>query len=553
ALCSQSPLLHFPALSPNGENLAFSYQGDIWTVPSTGGRAQRLTIHESYESHPVWSPNGESIAFVGERYGNQDIFVTTPFGDRPQRITHHSAADIEPSWLNDQELIFTTRRLFVQVERAGEFYRGNLNGGTPTRYLSAVGSDATSSPDGRYIAFVRGGCRISREAYRGPANRDIWLYDTQNDTYTQITKDEGQDYAPTWTLDNQLFFLSAREGRYNLFRIDPLVSATLSQMTDFSDWGIRNYSISADGKSMAIERGTGLELSQDGGTSFQKLNIQVGGDFKFYPTEEKSLSGELREFALSPNEKYLAIGTRGELFIKPNDKDKKRSKNVTEHPYREEDAAWLNDSTLLFTSDRTAAEFPSLLLCQSAPKGNLYQSFARETTTILDLPNGVTDFKLSPDRTKIAIIEGRGGLLVYDIDSLGQLSSKTVLLDGWDYPGGLSWSPDGKWLAYNLSDLDFNEEIYIHASDNNQAPVNVSMHPRGDYSPTWSPDGSKLGFLSIRNNGNADAWFVWLRQEDYERTQRDWEEADDWSNEEEKDTSGTVVIDFANIHERLVG
>ncbi|MEL6357767.1 MAG: peptidase S41, partial [Bacteroidota bacterium] len=413
-------------------------------------------------------------------------------------------------------------------------------------------SDATSSPDGRYIAFVRGGCRISREAYRGPANRDIWLYDTQNDTYTQITKDEGQDYAPTWTLDNQLFFLSAREGRYNLFRIDPLVSATLSQVTDFSDWGIRNYSISADGKSMAIERGTGLELSQDGGTSFQKLNIQVGGDFKFYPTEEKSLSGELREFALSPNEKYLAIGTRGELFIKPNDKDKKRSKNVTEHPYREEDAAWLNDSTLLFTSDRTAAEFPSLLLCQSAPKGNLYQSFARETTTILDLPNGVTDFKLSPDRTKIAIIEGRGGLLVYDIDSLGQLSSKTVLLDGWDYPGGLSWSPDGKWLAYNLSDLDFNEEIYIHASDNSQAPVNVSMHPRGDYSPTWSPDGSKLGFLSIRNNGNADAWFVWLRQEDYERTQRDWEEADDWSNEEEKDTSGTVVIDFANIHERLV-
>ena len=72
--------------------------------------------------------------------------------------------------------------------------------------------------------------------------------------------------------------------------------------------------------------------------------------------------------------------------------------------------------------------------------------------------------------------------------------------------------PDGKWLAYSLDDLSFNQEIYIHAVDGSQAPVNVSLHPRGDSNPTWSKDGSKLGFISTRNNGDSDVWFVWLKK-----------------------------------------
>ena len=50
------------------------------------------------------------------------------------------------------------------------------------------------------------------------------------------------------------------------------------------------------------------------------------------------------------------------------------------------------------------------------------------------------------------------------------------------------------------------------------------MHPRGDYSPVWSPDGSKLGFISERNNQNSDIWYVWLKKEDFQKTKQDWEE-----------------------------
>ena len=89
-----------------------------------------------------------------------------------------------------------------------------------------------------------------------------------------------------------------------------------------------------------------------------------------------------------------------------------------------------------------------------------------------------------------------------------------------------AWSPDSKWLAYSKSDLYFNNEIYIQAADNSHEAVNVSMHPEHDSQPFWSPDGSKLGFVSERNNRNADIWFVWLKKSDWEKTQQDWDETE---------------------------
>jgi Tol biopolymer transport system component/C-terminal processing protease CtpA/Prc len=559
-LSAQTSILHEPALSPDGSQIAFSYQGDIWSVSVTGGAANRLTVHESYESDPIWSPDGRNIAFVGNRFGNNDIFLTTTAAGTPQRLTEHSASDYSPRWMGNDAVFFSTNRIFAQVERNAETYQAKLNGGTPVRVMDAVGNEATPSPDGRYVAFVRGSCRVTREAYRGPANRDIWVYDKQVKTYTQITTDEGQDYHPLWTKDGKLTFLSARDGRYNLYQTSPTAGASKTQLTKFKDWGIRSYSTSADGQTIAIEQGAAILVSKNGGKKFNEVNISVGRDFKFYPVEERTLTVGISHFDISPNGKYLSMVARGEVFVKPNDKDKTRSRNVSNHPYNEESSAWLNDSLLLFISDR-ANNKPSLLLCKSQEfePANLYQSFQFDNTEVLNLPEGVSGFELSPQRDKIAVVEGRGNLYVYDIDSTGRLSNQTTMIDGWDNPGGLAWSPDGKWLAYSLSDLNFNQEVYIHAADNSSKPVNISMHPRGDRSPVWSPDGSKLGFVSIRNNGNNDIWFVWLREDDYEKTQRDWEEADEWETEEqEKKKKGKkgevepIVIDFEDIHERLV-
>ena len=252
---------------------------------------------------------------------------------------------------------------------------------------------------------------------------------------------------------------------------------------------------------------------------------------------------------------------RGEIFVKENDKEKKRSVNISNHPYRDQGVLWLSDSTLLFTSDRNGQY--DLYLAKSADpnKTDIFKTLKYELVRLTKTDEHEFSPVIAPDGKKIAFRRGRGKLIVAEVDEK-RLKNEKIILDGWSTPSGTAWSPDSRWLAYALSDLTFNSEIYIHAADNSKAPVNVSMHPRSDRSPFWSEDGSKLAFASNRNNGDNDVWFVWLKREDWEKTQRDRDEGyyfedededekEDKKKDEDEKKADPIQIDFEDIHDRL--
>ncbi|WP_248722700.1 S41 family peptidase [Seonamhaeicola sp. ML3] len=563
---SQDPIINFPSISPDGQSIAFNFQGDIWTSDINGNNAKRLTVHEAYDTKPIWSVSGDNIAFQSNRYGNNDIYIIPSRGGVSKRITHHSATDVITDYTSNGDIIFSTRRNFVQVERSAETHIISENGGTPYRFMDATGFDTKLSPNGKRIVFTRGRCRLEREAYKGPANRDIWLYDIKNDKYSQLTDFDGNDFYPHWGDNNTIYFQSSRSGKYNIHKLKIDNSgkkiAAITQVSNFKDMGIFSFHLSKNGSDLIMTKGNQV-FHINAKTNVQnEIKININSDSRFDPIVHKTYAGNVREVAISPNGKLSALEIRGEIFLRETNKDKKRVVNVSKSPYRDRDAVWLNDSTLIFVSDRDGQKDIYLVASNDANESDIFKSLKHKIKRITKTDEEEHGLKLSPNGKQIAYIKGRGELIVADIDGKGKLSNQTILLSGWATPSGVSWSPDSKWLAYSLANLDFNTEIFIHKADNASKPVNISMHPKQDSNPVWSPDGKKIMFSSNRNNGDYDVWFTWLTKTDWEKTTQDWEEVVEEKKPESK--KGTdkkkdaekevkpVAIDFQDIHERQV-
>ena len=70
----ESPLwMRYCAISPDGSAVAFTYKGDIYTVPTTGGTARQLTTNAAFDTHPVWSPDSKQLAFCSNREASMDV------------------------------------------------------------------------------------------------------------------------------------------------------------------------------------------------------------------------------------------------------------------------------------------------------------------------------------------------------------------------------------------------------------------------------------------------------------------------------------------------
>jgi C-terminal processing protease CtpA/Prc/Tol biopolymer transport system component len=561
------PLILQPQISPNGNHLAFTYQGDIWTVDSSGGRADRLTIHEGYESRPAWSKNGELIAFSSDRFGNSDVFIMSATGGTPKRLTYHSASDSVIGFSANNDVIFNSRRLYAQVEREPEILTVSATGEqTESRFMDALGFDATVSPDGTKVAFVRGTARTSREAYTGPANRDIWIYTIKDNSYKQLTNHVGTDFMPKWINNDTLYFISPRSGKYNVHQIK--LNGRNKQITSETEFGVNSFSTTANGDFIVYQTGNKVVKFDVKQASANTLNIDVKSDFRFDPVVAKKVSDKIDEYAVSPDTKLSAYALRGDIYLTRNDKDDSRSVRLTQGAARDQNVIWLNDNALLFISDRTGNRDLFMLISDDAEQPNLFKSLKRKIIQISSSEEDESSPRLSPNGKQIAYLQGRGKLITADINQQGELSNSKTLLDGWATPTSVAWSPDSLWLAYSLSDLNFNSDVYIHSADNSQAAVNVSMHPKRDLNPVWSPDGSKLGFSSNRNNGDLDIWFAWLTKRDWQRSKEQWkrnEQSDDDKDEKKKDKDKKdtddesedkkeqvlVKIDLDNIYKRL--
>ncbi|MBU1699025.1 MAG: PDZ domain-containing protein [Candidatus Eisenbacteria bacterium] len=525
-----------PSLNPDGSLMAFDWRGDIWIVPAEGGAALRVTAHVAHDAYPYWSPDGKEIAFSSDRYGNTDIFVVGTQGGSPERLTFHSDEDQIYGWSPDGGTVYFGSR---RESRQNLIYAVSRTGGRPLRITGDLAFNSSVSPDGRWLAYVRGYTNWWRKHYRGSANRDIWIRPMGGGESFQITSWDGDDDQPKWAAGGRtLYFQSEREdGVMNLYRLDLAVdgenispSGEPVQITHITEDGIQYLNLSQDGHWAVFECNGGLYRVSTAGGEPLEVPIDCPGDLKENPVERRILTSGASEFAFAPGEKQIAFVAEGEIYAALiNENELREPIRLTETDAREKDLAWLDENTLIFTSDRFGDDDLFLLRSTDKEEKRLGKSRYREEIRLTDSPETERAPQVSPDSKTILYRRGTGFLWTMD----GEGRHQKLLVDE---PQVLhsSWSPDSRYVAYSYTTLGHAEDINIVSLETLETH-NVSNHPNDDFHPLWTGDGKRLSWASRTDDGFYSIRYLWLTTEEADKSSAEREREEEQEESLKKD------------------
>ena len=351
----------FPALSPDGREVVFSWRGDLWRAPATGGNAIRLTTHPADDLRPAWSPDGALIAFESDREGSRNLFVMRADGTSIAQVTDTDVPQTLGGFFAGPDgaptLTFDAT-MEGDLYRSPRPYRVGIAGGTPARVHDAFGTFAQYSKDGSKVLFERGGSQWNRRHYRGPDSRDAWMFDASNGSFTRLTDWKGNDGMPRWIGESAFVFLSDRSNEtVNLFRQATTAGAEATQLTDFRGTDVHWITVSADGRRAIVANWDTL-YSVDltaGKPNATKLSFSASED-GLDDMMRKAVGKEVTEATMSPDGNTVAMVAYGDVWVKGTG-EKSIPRRLTDSAGRERDIAWSADGlTLFFTSDRDGGE-----------------------------------------------------------------------------------------------------------------------------------------------------------------------------------------------------
>ncbi|HEV8482574.1 MAG TPA: protease, partial [Blastocatellia bacterium] len=432
---SEAPTL-FQKPTVNRTSIVFVYAGDLWTVSREGGDAKRLTSGVGVETDPMFSPDGNWIAFTGEYDGNVDAYILPAAGGVPKRLTYHPGPDNVVGWTSDgKKVLFSSpRNSYSSFPR---LFTIGVDGGFPDEVPLPMADRGAFSPDGSQLAYqpLRQ-WQPDWKRYRGGQTSPIWIARLSDSTIEKLPRENSNDRLPMWVGD-KIFFLSDRSGPTTLFSFDTK-SKKVSELIKNDGLDIKSASAGPD--VIAYEQFGTISLYDLKSNQARKVKIRVAADLITVRSRYEKVGTRINNARLSPTGARAVFEARGEILTVPAEKGDPR--NLTRTPgVMERDPAWSPDGKWISYFSDESGEYALHLRDQSG-MGEVKKINLGTPASFFYSPTW------SPDSKKIAYFDKRMNLWYLEIGK-----GTPVKVD--KNPDGLlndviqpAWSPDSRWISY---------------------------------------------------------------------------------------------------------
>ncbi|MEG1648896.1 MAG: PDZ domain-containing protein, partial [Rikenellaceae bacterium] len=486
----EARLLRFP--TTNGNDVVFSYAGDLYKVAVSGGEARRLTSHVGYEMFPRFSPDGKTIAFTGQYDGNTEVFTIPTEGGEPLRVTYTATNkrddigdrmgpnNIVMAWTPDGERIVYRNR--ISDGFIGKLFTVSKEGGLSDVIPLPEGGFCCYSPDGKQLAYNR----VMREFrtwkhYKGGMADDIWIYNPDKKSVDNITNNPSQDIMPMW-IGDEVFFISDRDRTMNIFSYNISTKQT-EKVTNFTDYDVKFPS--SNGSKIVFEKGGLLYFFDPSTRTVDQIHVTLASDNVYARGEQKNGADYVSSVSMSPSGERLAITARGEVFDVPSEKGV--TKNITRSAgAHDRNAQWSPDGkSIVYISDKSGE---TELYLQDLSSSKITQLTKDNNTYI-------TDFVWSSDSRKIVYTDRKNRVNLLDVAAA---KVSMLICDSVSAPRGVNFSPDNKWLTYTRSAKNNIDIVYVYNIDERKEYA-ITDKWYDSSSPVFSTDGKYLLFTSLRD------------------------------------------------------
>ncbi len=539
AMSQTNPLwMRYSAISPDGSTIAFSYKGDLFTVPVDGGNAQQLTSNAAYDACPVWSPDGSKLAFASAREGSLDVYLINRYGGEPKRLTSNSGDETPVTFKDNNTVLYQTvgmptpQSIFFANASFPQVYEISTEGGRSRLFSALPMIDLSIRANGDILYHDQKGYEDPfRKHHQSPITRDIWL--KRGEKYTKLTDFKGEDRTPVWaSAGDTYYYLSEEDGTFNIYRRN-IDGSGKTQLTRHKGNPVRFLTVAKNGTICYGYDGEIYTLKE--GAASQKVNISIVADRNDVDLDRKSLTTGAREVKLSPNGKEVAFILHGDVYV--TSLDYSTTKQITDTPGQERNINFSPDGrSIVYAAERNGLwQIYRTSLKKDSEKNFTYCTELEEEQLVKSNSTSMQP-AYSPDGKSLAFFEDRSTLRVLDLKS----KEVRTVLDGkyvYSYSDGdiwFEWSPDSKWLlAPYLGYGGWNSlDVALIKADGKGEIHNLTESGYSDGGARWALGGKAMIFSSdragYRSHGSwgseSDVYIMFFDLDAYDRFRMNKEE-----------------------------